>query len=94
MLPTPYPEPNAVLKEMVVSIQRILRDNFIGAYLQGSFAVGDSDCDSDVDFLVALNEDLADAQVEALQEFNEEVSNHSRADSACSRWNLDHSGAS
>ena len=43
--PTPYPELNQVLAELVSGIQRILEHDFIGAYLQGSFALGDFDRD-------------------------------------------------
>lgn len=73
MLPTPYAELNAVLKEMVEGIQGILAGNFLGAYLQGSFAVGDFDCDSDVDFIVAVKEKLSDVQVEALQALHKRI---------------------
>jgi hypothetical protein len=38
--PTPDPELNAVLQELVTGIRAVLGDNFIAAYLQGSFAVG------------------------------------------------------
>ncbi len=48
-------------------MQSILVENFIGAYLQGSFAVGDYDEHSDVDFIIAIEHDLTDEQVEALQ---------------------------
>jgi predicted nucleotidyltransferase len=50
--PTPYADLNTVLRELVAWVQRILRDDFIGAYLQGSFAIGDFDIYSDVDFLI------------------------------------------
>jgi hypothetical protein len=36
--PTPFPELNAVLMELVQSVQAILGSDFIAAYLQGSFA--------------------------------------------------------
>jgi hypothetical protein len=39
----------------------------VGAYLQGSFAVGDFDKHSDVDFIVAARQELSAGQVEALQ---------------------------
>ena len=65
--PTPYPELNSVLQQMVKSIQSILDHNFVGAYLQGSFAVGDFDEHSDVDFVVVIKEELSDKQVDALQ---------------------------
>ena len=48
--PTPFSDLNAVLRELVTSAQAALGENFLAAYLQGSFAVGDFDADSDVDF--------------------------------------------
>jgi len=50
--PTPYPELNAVLAHFLRELERVLAENFVGAYLQGSFAVGDFDVHSDVDFVV------------------------------------------
>ena len=65
--PTPYPELNDVLRELVDGTRQILRMNFVGAYLQGSFAVGDFDEHSDVDFIVVIKEELSDEEVDALQ---------------------------
>jgi predicted nucleotidyltransferase len=38
-----------VLGELVSGARAVLGSNFAGAYLQGSFAVGDADEQSDVD---------------------------------------------
>jgi predicted nucleotidyltransferase len=65
--PTPYPDLNEVLDELVRSQRSVLGASFVGTYLQGSFAVGDFDEHSDVDFIVALEDELSEAQVEALQ---------------------------
>ena len=65
--PTILPELNAVLYELVSSAQAVLGDNFVAAYLQGSFAVGDWDENSDVDFLIAIDHDLTDDELPALQ---------------------------
>ena len=65
--PTPYHDLNAVLQDLVESVQMILGDNFVGAYLQGSFAVGDFDPHSDVDFIIVIQDDLSDHEVMALQ---------------------------
>ena len=73
MFPTPYAELNQVLGELVARIQQILGDDFAGAYLQGSFAVGDFDQHSDVDFIVAVEDDLTSDQVDALQVMHDEV---------------------
>ena len=65
--PTAYPDLNEVLRELVSSVQRILGQNFCGAYLQGSFAVGDADEHSDVDFIVVTHEEVGDDEVAELQ---------------------------
>jgi hypothetical protein len=65
--PTPYLELNTVLQELVDSNRAILGENFVGAYLQGSFAVGDFDEHSDVDFIIAAEDDLTAEQADALQ---------------------------
>ncbi len=64
---TPYDDLNTVLRTLVTGVQRALGNTFIGAYLQGSFAVGDFDENSDVDFIVVTHEELSESQVEALQ---------------------------
>lgn len=65
--PTPYPELNSVLEELVASVHVALGEAFVGASLQGSFAVGDFDRHSDVDFVIVVAEDLSDGHVHALQ---------------------------
>lgn len=58
MLPAPYQQLNEVLDELISRLEHILNDYFIGAYLQGSFAVGDFDEHSDADFIVVLEEEI------------------------------------
>jgi len=65
--PTVYPELNDVLHEFVARVTTILGDNFCGAYLQGSFALGEADEHSDVDFIVATNREATDEQHADLQ---------------------------
>ena len=65
--PTPYPELNSVLEELVASVPVALGEALVGAYLQGSFAVGDFDRHSDVDFVIVVADELSNAQVDALQ---------------------------
>jgi hypothetical protein len=72
-LPTPDPELNAVLRELVAGIQAILGDTFLAACLQGSFAIGDFDRHSDVDFIIAAEHNLSDNQVQALQAMHERI---------------------
>lgn len=71
--PTPYPDLNHVLRHLVERVQAVLGDSFVGAYLQGSFAVGDFDAHSDVDFIIVMEEKLSDEQVEALQDVHQRV---------------------
>lgn len=52
--PTPYPELNGVLHDFATVLQHTLDERLIALYLQGSFAVGDFDEHSDVDFLAVI----------------------------------------
>ena len=65
--PTSNSELNAVLHEFVASVQEMLGKNLVSIYLQGSFAIGDWDTDSDVDFLIATEHEIPDADLPALQ---------------------------
>jgi predicted nucleotidyltransferase len=78
--PTPDLELNWVLRELVSSVRTILGVNFNGAYLQGSFALGDWDAFSDVDFVVAIEQEVSAAEMEALQAM------HARIYRLESRW--------
>jgi hypothetical protein len=71
--PTPYAELNGVLHDLVVGVRVALGDTFVGAYLQGSFAVGDFDEHSDADFVVATRSEPAAAQVAALQDLHARI---------------------
>ena len=73
--PTSNPELNTVLFEFVKSVQEILRDNFVSAYLQGSFAIGDWDNDSDVDFTIVIENDISDTDLQALQIMHARIHN-------------------
>ena len=64
---------STLLGELVSRIPSILGDDFVGVYLQGSFAIGDYDEHSDVDFIVVLEEGLNPQQVDALQVMHDEV---------------------
>jgi predicted nucleotidyltransferase len=47
--PTQFSELNEVLDQLVGGARQALGDNFVGAYLVGSFALGDADIHSDWD---------------------------------------------
>jgi predicted nucleotidyltransferase len=71
--PTDYRDLNELLEEFVTSVQVILADNLCGAYLQGSFAVGDADEHSDVDFVVVSDQEITPERRGALQEMHERL---------------------
>ena len=73
IVPTPYPELNSVLSELVQSVQQAIGNSFVGAYLQGSFVVGDFDAHSDVDFIIVTEKELSYAEVSGLQEVHERI---------------------
>ena len=62
-----------VLQDLVESAQAHLGEDFLGAYLQGSFAVGDFDRHSDVDWIIAIHQELSGDQVEALQRMHRRI---------------------
>lgn len=72
---TAVPELNHILHELVTKVRAILGSNFIGAYLQGSFAMGDWDSHSDVDFLIAIQEDVDEITLEKLQAMHGRIYN-------------------
>ncbi|HTR95216.1 MAG TPA: nucleotidyltransferase domain-containing protein [Trebonia sp.] len=53
----PFAELNEVLARLLAEVSAILGDTLAGAYLQGSFALGDGDEQSDCDFLFVLHEE-------------------------------------
>src|SRR6266567_5464223 len=71
--PTPYLDLNSVLQDFVDRVQAVLSTNFVGAYLQGSFAVGDFDLHSDVDFIMVTEEELSEKEVHGLQGVHERI---------------------
>jgi predicted nucleotidyltransferase len=71
--PTPILVLNDVLRTLVSGLQASLGDNLVAFYLQGSFALGDWDADSDVDYLIAIRRPLTDAELGALQALHSRV---------------------
>lgn len=65
--PTPYPDLNRVLRDLVDGVRAALGPQVVGVYLQGSFAIGDFDEHSDVDFVVAVTAEPDTPTVAALQ---------------------------
>jgi predicted nucleotidyltransferase len=71
--PTAFPDLNALLDEFVMSVRHTLGKNFVGAYLQGSFAVGDADEHSDVDFIVVTDGEVTDEERAKLQTMHQRL---------------------
>jgi hypothetical protein len=67
---TGIPELDDVLAELVHEAQEALGDDLVGVYLQGSFALGDADAESDCDFLVVTRDLLDDEQLAPLRAFH------------------------
>jgi hypothetical protein len=70
---TPYADLDDLLAEMLVHWQRILGGNLVGAYVQGSFALGSGDQHSDCDWLVATEGPLTGPQIEQLRALHDEI---------------------
>ena len=64
---TSFDDLNQLLVELVAGAKEVLADSFCGAYLQGSFAVGDADAHSDVDFIIVTKDELTPEQETELQ---------------------------
>ncbi len=71
--PTVFPDLNELLAELVARAGWILGENFVGAYLTGSFALGDADLQSDCDFLVVTEDQVTAGQEQALRELHDEI---------------------
>jgi hypothetical protein len=71
--PTPYPEVNTLLQELLESVQAILGSHFVGLYLDGSLSSGDFDQDSDVDFVVVTDDEISGDLFSALQAMHERI---------------------
>jgi Domain of unknown function (DUF4111)/Nucleotidyltransferase domain len=71
--PTEFPELNDVLRDLVASAREILGDSMAGAYLQGSFALGDADIDSDCDFLIPLERPVSEQQEHDLRGLHSDI---------------------
>lgn len=62
-----------VLAELVSNAQMVLGPDLVGVYLQGSFALGGADGESDCDFLVITTAPLDDGRLTALRVFHRDL---------------------
>lgn len=73
MYATPFADLNQVLAELVDGAENALGENFCGAYLQGSFAIGDADEHSDVDFTVVTKDEVTPEQQAELRALHQRL---------------------
>ncbi len=79
--PTPYPNINEIVNLLLISVQEILGDQFVGMYLYGSLSSGDFDPESsDIDFLVVTMDILSESKVSELENM------HNRVWATGSKW--------
>jgi hypothetical protein len=71
--PTQFRELNELLADLVDSVTATLGENLVGAYLQGSFAVGDADIQSDCDFIVVTHGAVTSEQEGRLRALHDEI---------------------
>ncbi len=72
--PTPYPDVNAILFDLLASIQAVLGDQLVGMYVDGSLANGGFDASSDIDFVVAARENISEEVFQALRAMHDKIS--------------------
>lgn len=70
---TPFPELDAVLTDLDQAVRAILGGSYVGCYLEGSFALGAGDAESDADFLVVTTEPPAGDAEAALRRLHDEI---------------------
>ena len=68
--PTPYQDLNSLLDIFVNNLKETLQDNLVGIYLQGSFAVGDFDENSDCDFIVITHKEISKEKIKDLEKIH------------------------
>lgn len=71
--PTPFADLNAMISDIVERATTALDGGLVGAYLVGSFAVGDADEHSDCDLLIAVADRPDGAQEGALRALHAQI---------------------
>ncbi len=71
--PTRYAALNGVLHDLVTGAQDALGESFVGAYVQGSFALGAGDLHSDCDFVVVVHDRPDTGQEAALRALHRDL---------------------
>jgi predicted nucleotidyltransferase len=70
---TPYADLDRVVTEIAGHAADVLGDDFVGAYIEGSFALGAGDPYSDVDFIVVMKTPLVHDLEGRLRAFHREL---------------------
>lgn len=70
------PEIKAVLDQLMDGAKDILGENFFGVWLQGSSATGHFDEHSDIDFVIGVERDLSQEEINPLQKFHRQLYDH------------------
>ena len=65
--PTKFPELNKVIQKLINRLTILMEADLLGAYQQGSFAVGNYDRHSDVDFIIVTKNEISGSQLQSLQ---------------------------
>lgn len=67
------PTQKVMLTHLINEIKKILKDNFIGAYVHGSLATGDAVSSSDIDVVIVIKKDITPEEIEPLQQFHHKL---------------------
>jgi predicted nucleotidyltransferase len=73
LLPTPYPDVNALLETLLTGMQAVLGSRLIGFYLDGSLANGGFDEDSDIDFVAVTEGRISEPVFLELQAYHDRI---------------------
>ena len=75
---TPYADLDELLAELLGHWRTIFGENLVGAYIQGSFALGGGDRQSDCDWIVATRGSLTEPQIDQLRKLHDEIPTRDR----------------
>jgi hypothetical protein len=70
---TGFTDLDELLADFVAGLRSVLGDNFTGAYMTGSFAIGDADVHSDVDWLVVTERAVSEEEQRGLNALHAEL---------------------
>jgi predicted nucleotidyltransferase len=87
--PTPYPDVNAVLDQILAGARAVLNERLLAMYVDGSLALGDFDhASSDIDFLIVADGDITSEELAELHDTHEHI-----AATTDARWSRDIEGS-